>query len=419
MSEPANQSTSDYQNLISETYGSGKWFRVSYDATAIMPPGLALYWSFLVNLDCLARNKKNFNGWFKCTLNRVNEKLTLLSYREEKNNIQRLENMECMVTKRMGSPPCRYFKLDLERFRKLVLDKRMLPVANDRYVPVAGYRSLTIVKEEVLEEKPAPLRGPVSPNKDNMVFFPELSKTTKTSKWDAQWAKELRAHCVRTKLVYTWSPTKWQHEFRQLRKLLDIPTIQSTLDWYCTSPEVKLPIIVNAKQFRKNWQWIYDQYTKYQKNNPEVTVSDTAKLLVQNLKMQQWPKGSAKDLPVAVQATLNGYGLFRSNLSKVAAKYTDVPTKKTTPEQFRKINISRAAQYLQENLPQSYAFADMWFTNLHNQIKSWDAWNGNLMNHVFTGDPNHQTFSKYVQTIFAPYSLNPSQSWSEVLKELK
>lgn len=281
--------------------------------------------------------------------------------------------------------------------------------------------SISSLRSEINKGEPASGRGGGAPKPKYMesaamknVFIPELEKENKTTKLDQSWTKELREKLSSVQPVHKYNPSKWGAQFRLLRTKdgYDPVLVQNVLEWFLGQyTRDTRPRIENAKQFRHRFKWIKDKYDQYQQQNPQITVSDSAKDIVRILTMQKWPKNSTKDLPVAVQVSLNGWKAFRSKLLEY------VRNNPITDESPRHLKI---AHWLAGAFPSGNYFVEYWFRQVHNSVANWDNWHGNLLKEVFDGDPNNKRFEKFVSDLITGHTQrNPQPIWSKIKESLK
>jgi hypothetical protein len=263
-------------------------------------------------------------------------------------------------------------------------------------------------------------------------FFPQMD----TYKLDLQLAKQLDTALKQNQKLkqskgVRWKKRnysdKWPQWFRALRVQDHWAPIelQNILDWYCEEilkrdlDDKSFPQVQDAQSFRKCMNrnnWIPRLYDDHVTRNPQIEISANALQIVKQLRMLRWPKDSGKDLPVAVQLTINNYTAVKSKLRKyLELNPAEIKTKNSvrsgTP-------VSRMVDGLLRFLPQAELFAEQWFRSLHNRVHNWKDWHGNLLREAFSGDFKQELFHKYLASIATAYGSNPNLL-SDLYKELE
>lgn len=213
---------------------------------------------------------------------------------------------------------------------------------------------------------------------DVMAFKMEVESTADDNPLDKARIRKLLDHVI--KIGYypiARSRDKWKVPFAQLRRHLAgrDELIDAVLDWFCSFPtkqalkDTKLPTgVCNALYFRKNWEWIHDRYEKHRSGIPaKVEVGADALAIVKRLKMNRWPKGSAEQLPAAVQVSINALAAFHRKVAEVRKESFELDRITSDYFTYTKIN----------------SFIEKWFNNVHKRIANWDAWSGNLDAYIF------------------------------------
>lgn len=156
---------------------------------------------------------------------------------------------------------------------------------------------------------------------------------------------------------------RWRVHFRRLRQQDEIPKerIQTVLGWYCGHiGEEFVPLAYSADSFRSKFIRI-EQAMK--REFGDVTVSPTARKIVERLEQLSWPKGSKSQLPKVVQLSLEGYRSFRKSLRG-------------------NNDDSTLSRFILRRLPSSEVFVREWMEDVHRQVAGWADWNGRLNSFV-------------------------------------
>lgn len=205
-----------------------------------------------------------------------------------------------------------------------------------------------------------------SPAKKPAGLFPvEEGKNSPTEK-DLFRAKRLRDHNAKYKERFiSRSPKKWAVAFRALRIRLgsDEAKIDIVLDM-ATDPASGFVVYDGASLASAGvWNEAMRRIAAKEKKNPTVEVTPLALETVTMLRKLGWPKGSDKQLPVAVQLGIDNAKKFRDFIkSKCSADGREFCERKLFP-------ILRDYQNL--------VYIYMKYTN--KRLRNWSKWNGELL----------------------------------------
>lgn len=182
----------------------------------------------------------------------------------------------------------------------------------------------------------------------------------------------------------------WANQFRLLAKEIPQERIDKALDWYCENATKKTkPRLLTGRQFREHFVWLEDIMRQEIRE-----VSPMASAIAERLSYLVWPKGSEKDLPTAVQLTIDNYKPFVDWIQREETNDGKEP-------------IHRLMRYLNDVLPGPRKMADSWMHKVWDRIHNWDEWNGNLRSEALTIDGKR--FQSYLRELANEYSGNFSK----------
>jgi len=199
---------------------------------------------------------------------------------------------------------------------------------------------------------------------------------------------------------FTKTKSAWAKQIHRLVERYDKRTVTELIRWYCNNARDKYtPIIWSATSLKTKFKQIQAAMKRHETKNPQVKVGKEAKAIVKRLKNFRWPKGSAEQLPVVVQLSLQNYNSFRNGISETKMGSRD----------------KVLAKYVLSHLHRPSEFVYQWFENVFWNRESWDGWDGNLMRDVFTADSDK--FVRECKSITGEYCTKP-QRWNGVLEKL-
>lgn len=198
--------------------------------------------------------------------------------------------------------------------------------------------------------------------------------------------------------VRTWS--KW---LKRIAKNRSQKYLDSVIDFfdkhggdkYCPKPR-------NAKQLYdrfKNGQ-IDAAMKREEIKNPTVKISKEAKTIAKRLANFKWPRGSAEQLPKAVQLSLTAYKRFRTAANDITGSRES----------------KRLARWMLSNFGAPSEFVHQWFEDVFEQRSDWDKWDGYLLRDVFTLESDK--FKKTCMSLCLDYC-GDGRKWIPVLEKLK
>ena len=165
--------------------------------------------------------------------------------------------------------------------------------------------------------------------------------------------------------------------FRQLRDTVDDQLITKVLDFHLeqlrSGDRYAKSSACNAHQFQKLFDELRGKMERWEEKNPVVEISERAEGIVDYLNdMWIWPKGSASQLPVVVQKSLDNFDAFYNWLWDLKAK--------EDPEAFVVVNYRYYEMLLNSMFIESY------FKEVHEQVYGWEDWSGDLTSFIWSLD---------------------------------
>lgn len=206
-----------------------------------------------------------------------------------------------------------------------------------------------------------------------MPFFEEEQPAKKTtpSERDKVWAGILflaiKDEGFRTSKA---SMKAWANEFRMLRGFVKKKRIKKVLDWYCENiNQDYVPHAFSAGGFRK--KFIAIEKAMERAIGVQVLVSDEAQRIADRLAIMKWPKGSKAQVPACCELTLTFFKEFKKRLQDYIIEGT-----------FKPKSVNRAAYrfagHLNETMPSSQHFTEMWLRACLAEVEGWEDWSGDL-----------------------------------------
>ena len=211
-------------------------------------------------------------------------------------------------------------------------------------------------------------------------------------------------------------PITWINHIHSLRTKdgIEEQEIKSTLEWYCHHiGEEYVPEAFSGESFRKKYPAIRRQFKRIHLVPVEITKE--ARELAADLEALSWPPAAAACLLEAVQQSLCAYGSWRSGLNTYSKKLTtehEEWIKKNMPGGKRKSPTAETlfAEWLVSIIPGSLTFVRGWFTEIHQMVRGWDDWDGNLSRFIFK--PDSKRFQKIGERWAVDFT-SDSKRWEE------
>jgi len=211
----------------------------------------------------------------------------------------------------------------------------------------------------------------------------------------------------RRKNLGRWSKSRWAEAFRLLRTELEDgdARVQHVLEWYSKHhSDEGVPSLSTAEQFRKRFDWLEDLATRKKARKVLVSeVSDEAKAICKRIMMLGWPKCTKDEVLACIQQSLDGVKDIRVRRRAVVARLSK--TSRTPYGLF--------VCHLQHDL---VSIVENWMRSVHDQIKNWDEWRGNLSS--FALSLENKQFQKLGRKWAQTYSADPSL-WDRFVEDAK
>lgn len=245
-----------------------------------------------------------------------------------------------------------------------------------------------------------------------------LSKQTNTTDFDLRMAlilkRAIQTLPPRITGIQTSKPSTWSAHIKKLRLINKLPedSIEKVMVWYSKNIGKEfVPQAFSGEAFRKKFPQLEQAANKDLQT--VVEISPQAKELASTLLMKGWPKGSGKDIPGAVQASITEYKKWlkqRHEFHKLL-----VSGGGGCEEKERRYLIM-LGDHLKLAMPSSSAFVQEWFDDVYQQVKGWDRWSGNLKQFVFK--PNSERFIKQGRDISKDYGKRWDR-YTELMAKIK
>ncbi len=227
----------------------------------------------------------------------------------------------------------------------------------------------------------------VNTNGDDMAgFIPELEevRTGPVSPFDMKMAERLK-NIIQTKsnISLKVSVKSWASRIRLLRK--DVggsePRIEKVMDWYENNHgKPYVPTITSAIAFRSKFIKIESSMQRVYEGSASdpSSITPDAQKVIDRLRGLKWPKDSGRQLPAAVQSSVDAHAMLwqlkKANLENVTDDV--IADKIGDPKKVRRIR--KFADFMFSRLGGRFSFVETWFRDIHEQVRNWDEWSGNL-----------------------------------------
>lgn len=262
-----------------------------------------------------------------------------------------------------------------------------------------------------------------------MPFFQDDSspkaKPGKTSQEALYLADRHRKYWNRKGITVYGGKKDWAVQFQIMLNKLNYRDLLDVLNWYHTNhPKIVHKVLINGKQFKDN----YDLILSFMKGSsaPTIEVSEEARKIAADLKtMYTWAKGSAPQLPEAVQITLDSFTAFRKKLkayceanpkqvkvgkAKEKEGYTSQRVKNAPPHVW-------LAHTLKDVIGSPESLTRAWMKEVGQSVANWPEWSGNLIAMAFNGDLSSKRFNMIGKKIASEFGAS-AESWEKLLEEL-
>lgn len=388
MSEEIKDRIWFYRYLLGSEGGYFRYYRdfVRPMGGGILGRELAMMILDLFNIDYRSHKKKYVDKlceghWFRCTRKKLKNSLDW--DRKSQTKYLALLRDKGLIQIKMMNHTSKY-----KRERYIIIDYDNLanliePYINSTHRPQVGAVPPTPGRGRHIKDKqnikntressPAPQsRNP----KENPMFINEdkyvnkkTTKRTTPSKNDKRRANQLKKKISDLYgATIEWSLLSWSQVFRKMRKVdkWDSVNIDKILKWYISHADKHFRIkLRNAKEFRSQFGWLTDIYERWEKQNPNITISKETKEVVHNLLKLEWPKETKKQLQVAVETTMDQVVDLFDMLSN---------------------SSSPLASMLISRMVDPVSFTQTWFEDVHKSIRNWKDRKGNVISFAWDGD---------------------------------
>jgi len=248
-----------------------------------------------------------------------------------------------------------------------------------------------------------------------------MNTDNKIAKMDLMCAHQLRRAVISNSGAQTYShqPNKWANEFKILRSRRHIGDICSVLDWLEENAkslrDERVFFPKNAKVFRQHFDSLLERMNKDPKR---IQVTFEAEQHALALKLLQWPKGAAEQLPQAVQITLENFQQLWRRLKDYTTDNPEliIQGKKVT---YAEPHVKLAHQIIQVIIPGSRTLD--WFHSLYARVKDWKDWSGNIISGAWHGELLSKQFKKFIMPFVIRHvpAKDADRTWSTLAKEVE
>lgn len=224
-----------------------------------------------------------------------------------------------------------------------------------------------------------------------VVFPPRFKKATKGRPADLYFrmASRLRDAVNRTDFRHPFSSLHWARDFELLARYLegDTARIERALEWlYSHICDPYTPRIRSASAFRKRFGDLEESMAQDQKRRPTILptpLSGESAIVLNRLRMLEWPEGCLEQLPAAVEQSYQNFLSWYQRFSRAK-----LPSHLDAVRSRILATLGSVDHYLEE-----------WFLDVWRRFHKWQAWTGDMGPHVWTA--HHPRFVHCVGTEIA------------------
>ena len=242
------------------------------------------------------------------------------------------------------------------------------------------------------------------------------SKEPKQSKQHRQAAKLAAAIAHRRKIQRPVKLANWEVWFFRLKQEVGSKRVKQVLKWYCDHiSDTYVPAAYSAKTFYDKFLQIEDAMRRDQPQEKKQTVliTKTGKDVTEWLRRFQWPKGSASDLLVTVQESLDEYEEFLQLRRQVNALII-MGTLRVVDSDLQR--IAGMSNYLTGKLGPPPQFIDTWMAKVFDNLNGWDDWSGKLISYAFLIEGDR--FARLGKELATDYC-NDSRRWDLFMDQIR
>lgn len=200
----------------------------------------------------------------------------------------------------------------------------------------------------------------------------------------------------------------WAKEFRLLLDALggDGDRLERVLAWYVKNVGREyVPVAMCGRSFRTKFGQIEMAMARDKADEPVEVSPEAVKVVETDLADLSWPKGSEKQLPQVAEQSLRNYKDFLAKLHAYGER---------VKAEGKRTRLAGFHAYLTDHLDKPRAFVGRWLKQVHDRIRGWDGWNGDLKSWAFR--PDHREFRKIGETYAASYSHDAPTLWEDFIK---
>jgi len=245
-------------------------------------------------------------------------------------------------------------------------------------------------------------------------FFPQL-KTSPPEDEHHRRATRLIDGLKKSKRASGPVSTKtWAIHIKRLHKDLDEDDarLDTVLSWFIDNIKgTYTPRVYSATTFRSKFIAIEDAMKRATgtDNAIDIEITEMATKIAERLRMKGWPKGSASDLALVVQMSLNAYQDFLSRCQRFAKALPDFDLKAGERDEMMRLMI----HFISGGLPSVAHFVEQWMVDVHTQIADWDDWSGDLTKMAFK--PEAKRFRHWGRALVNDYCRDPKR-WDRLME---
>lgn len=205
--------------------------------------------------------------------------------------------------------------------------------------------------------------------------------------FEKKWAKRLQAVIVQQFSIVK-DARSWPRILTHMQRFGGVSQerIKAAIKWYeIHAGDLFAPHIEDAQAFRNKFAALEKQMKVAETPKVRtVQISDDAQEILDTMKANDgftWPKGSGRDVPELVQASLDAFAAYQAKRKAIVSTWRDH-------------GLIFNDQHINDHLGPGSRFILRWVRRVHASIENWDEWRGQLS--YFHWSMTHPNFRKMI-----------------------
>lgn len=229
---------------------------------------------------------------------------------------------------------------------------------------------------------------------DNLIPFPATHRD-KASHAARLMSSRLREYLIEQH-VTTAKNRRWHSAFETLIQRHTERVVWEKLNAYIRF-KLTVPTVRCGQDFADQWEWVCDEIHKRQLTELAGEPTEAAQLILLQLTEYSWPERARRELPGAVQRSVDEYIFFLRRLIDL----TDLTSTQRNIREWLKTELTEPVDYITR-----------WFVNLFRRLGKCNGWTGALSSHVWS--PVHVEFVDSVRMSLNNYGAD-YKHWQDIV----